>query len=956
MADRYWVGGTASWDATAGTKWATSSGGSGGASVPTASDDVFFDGNSGSGTVTMVSGRVCRNLDFTGFTGTLAGGGGATSTISGSLTVGAGMTFTLAGAMTFNATTTGHTITLNGKTLTNTFTFNGTGGGWTFQDDYSWTGGGNLVINIGAVDFNGKTFVGTNGGLQTFGTGVKSLTTGGASFTGTLINAAGTNFTLTDTGTTWTVTGTVLSFAGGTAFGTIVSNSNVTVTLNTNATINNFTRTSSGVNSAFSLAGDLTVTGTLTLTGGSDSLRLHVLSNTKGTQRTITAAALTASNVDFEDIVGAGAASWNLSAITGGSGNCGNNSGITFTTPANQYWVPDSGTSTGNYNSTARWASSSGGTPATGRIPLPQDTAIFDASSIDAGSRTITVNMPRIANFDSSAVTNTPSFNWSSGVSFYGDVATGVQNITQGVMRLHGRGSHTLTMGQPANNFATNMTVDCGGGTYTLGSAYKTAGQLSHLSGTFTLNNYNIEISSFSRSGSLTAVLNLGSSDVTVTFSTGNIWAVTGSNFTLNAGTSTILITNTGAAAKTFAGGGLTYYNLSVAGAASVGATTITGTNAFNEIILQPNSFLKFTSGTTTTMTVPPAWVGTSGNNIKIESSTATSAATISVASGTANCDYLTIRDSTATGGATFNGGANSTDVSNNTGWVFGSVGETYNDAILAELIVDDAQGVLLVLNPDFEEETVVSETFTNIGVFNSTFNENLNLEDEIENFIIFQEQITSELQVLEDITASLVLPVFFDEQLQVEDQQQVSNNINSIFSEVLQTEDQLLGNLSFNLPMFEETILSDNFSTLVTFQENLQEISILEDGVTGNFVASVSFEVDLEILDSVTGGSLFEESFSEILQTQDSLSVQFSFSGVFSEQLVISDSLSSIAVYYDTVVEDLLALDSVSAIILGEAISPWIFSVQAIYDNIVSVSSTYDGTYVIQIVVQEED
>jgi len=40
-ADRYWVGGTANWDGTAGTKWATSSGGNGGASVPTTADDVL---------------------------------------------------------------------------------------------------------------------------------------------------------------------------------------------------------------------------------------------------------------------------------------------------------------------------------------------------------------------------------------------------------------------------------------------------------------------------------------------------------------------------------------------------------------------------------------------------------------------------------------------------------------------------------------------------------------------------------------------------------------------------------------------------------------------------------------------------------------------------------------------------------------------------------------------------
>jgi hypothetical protein len=66
MADRYWVGGTATWDGTAGSKWATTSGGAGGASVPTTNDDVYFDQNSNSGTnaftVTVSSTRSCRNL------------------------------------------------------------------------------------------------------------------------------------------------------------------------------------------------------------------------------------------------------------------------------------------------------------------------------------------------------------------------------------------------------------------------------------------------------------------------------------------------------------------------------------------------------------------------------------------------------------------------------------------------------------------------------------------------------------------------------------------------------------------------------------------------------------------------------------------------------------------------------------------------------------------------------
>ncbi len=77
MASRYWVGGTSTWDTTVGTKWATVSGGIGGASVPTSADDVFFDANSGPVTVTVKgvtpSAPVVRSLDCTGFTGTFVG-------------------------------------------------------------------------------------------------------------------------------------------------------------------------------------------------------------------------------------------------------------------------------------------------------------------------------------------------------------------------------------------------------------------------------------------------------------------------------------------------------------------------------------------------------------------------------------------------------------------------------------------------------------------------------------------------------------------------------------------------------------------------------------------------------------------------------------------------------------------------------------------------------------------
>jgi hypothetical protein len=65
MADRYWVGGTGSWNSTA--KWSTTSGGASGASVPTATDNAIFDANSGTAhyTVTVTDNATCADLTFT---------------------------------------------------------------------------------------------------------------------------------------------------------------------------------------------------------------------------------------------------------------------------------------------------------------------------------------------------------------------------------------------------------------------------------------------------------------------------------------------------------------------------------------------------------------------------------------------------------------------------------------------------------------------------------------------------------------------------------------------------------------------------------------------------------------------------------------------------------------------------------------------------------------------------
>lgn len=155
MANRFWVGGTATWDGTAGSKWSTTSGGGGGAAAPTNSDDVFFNGSSGSGAVTVPgAGATCRHCDFTGFTGSLIGTGNLD--IRGNLTIASGMTWTFSGQLQFRHTSGTATITSNGKVITAELVITGVGGTTQFADAFETTASDSISILAGTLTGNGQ--------------------------------------------------------------------------------------------------------------------------------------------------------------------------------------------------------------------------------------------------------------------------------------------------------------------------------------------------------------------------------------------------------------------------------------------------------------------------------------------------------------------------------------------------------------------------------------------------------------------------------------------------------------------------------------------------------------------------------------------------------------------------------------------------------------------------------
>lgn len=236
MADRYWVGGTTTWNGTAGTKWATTSGGPGGASVPTTADDVFFDALS-TGTCTISTGNTgAKSINCTGFTGTIAGS--VAITVAGSVTLVAGMTYSHTGTMTFTGT---GTLTTAGKAFSGV-TVSGSGITVTLGDALN-TGGRTLTVTQGT--FDAANYNVTCGGFSSSNSNVRTVTMGSGLWT------------LSGTATVWgTATNTNLTFNKDTA----------NIILSSTSTL---ARTFSGGGLSFNklTIGGATGTSTLTLVG-----------------------------------------------------------------------------------------------------------------------------------------------------------------------------------------------------------------------------------------------------------------------------------------------------------------------------------------------------------------------------------------------------------------------------------------------------------------------------------------------------------------------------------------------------------------------------------------------------------------------------------------------------------------------------------------------------------------
>ena len=571
MATFYWVGGSGNWDDSDTTNWASSSGGAGGAGVPTSTDDVVFDANSSGGgafavtvTGTVTAPALCQDFTASSLSHvmTLTFGTSAYLDCYGNLTwpasnFGISLTGTaFTGFLTFKATTTGKTITTNGVTSTNNFSFRifGVGGGYSLGSSWSFAQSGFAVI-AGSFDTANYSFI-SNSIQSSYVAGaydVRSISLGSSSVT--LTGAAGpiqftdpTDLTFNAGTSTITLSNANPIFnGGGQTFYNVTFSSTAagTATINGDNTFNDLIITST--TSSFrgvTLGGNQTVSGVLTFgTGNTNIRKMQVGSSVNGTQRTFTANGTLSSlnDVSFRDIAAAGTVSTPWTGTRIGSG--GNLSNITADAPKTVYRV-----GTGNWNQN-QWSLSSGGAVNLDNFPLPQDATIFDNNTI---SGTHTINGPWwFGSLDCSAVTSAITIAntsqnpvWHDDITLDSDITLTATGGAWFFAKPSGSGAQVITPAgvtfAPGLNFQSPAGVQFAANITTDRAATLT-------SGTLDLNDFDLTCLTFASTNTNTRSIDFGtSSEINVTGNNAVVFTVSNStNFTYT-GTSKINLTYSG--------------------------------------------------------------------------------------------------------------------------------------------------------------------------------------------------------------------------------------------------------------------------------------------------------------------------------------------------------------------------------------------------------------------------
>lgn len=333
MANRYWVGGSGTWNSSNTANWSTSPGGGGGASVPTSSDDVFFD-QAGPYTVTISGTFICADFNVTGASITFDDLTSGDVYILGSFNVTQSTTVFTKTTKTYRISGNGAKIIRTSGTLPSAsniwlnfdfspYIFNGT---FTLYENLTVS---SIYFKKGGLDINGKTVT----------TSFSDTSPGGTiNFNGgTIINTSNSfsmsSSTITGNGTVQAIYNGAKNYYFPPNFSTIdmIISGTGSMIHHGATSFNNYTNTVQPITVNFDgTYSQYTSFNNFNLNGTAGNL-VSIRSINSGVQCNLvkTSGVINASYLDIKDSNAGGGATW-YSLYTNGNVNSGNNTGWIF--------------------------------------------------------------------------------------------------------------------------------------------------------------------------------------------------------------------------------------------------------------------------------------------------------------------------------------------------------------------------------------------------------------------------------------------------------------------------------------------------------------------------------------------------------------------------------------------------------------------------------------------------
>lgn len=354
MTDFRWVSTTGqTWNATLGTgkwqykpvsTWITA------VAVPTAADDVYFDGTGNGNCTVGTASYACRSINFTGYTGTFNHSVG-TLNVGNAVSTGStdvlkfvsGMTYTKGGTFNLIATHgTQQTITSAGKTI-QVLNINGAGSNYVLGDPLSLTN--TFVITTGTFSTGSNYAMTLSGGFNSSNTNARTINFNSSTVTISMVGSFWTMTTTTGlTNPTTAFSSCILAstsgahitasfYGGGLTYGSITPGLNFGGTgffIYGSNIIYSLTFIAGSIGTFFEAGSTTTFTNNFSISNSGPSL-ISLQSLTSGSTFTIKGSFQTfAGNyLDVKDCIGAGETKW----FAANSTNSGNNTNWRFNAP-----------------------------------------------------------------------------------------------------------------------------------------------------------------------------------------------------------------------------------------------------------------------------------------------------------------------------------------------------------------------------------------------------------------------------------------------------------------------------------------------------------------------------------------------------------------------------------------------------------------------------------------------